>query len=366
MPKQAENQDQRRHGMRVCVAAQFLAGGTGGIARVARLTARSAHAAGYHVSALAAAETTVVGDLPVPVQGFQNNRLKFVLACQMEAVRTGHFIYDFPGTGRGHLPLPSVARPYAVWVHGVEVWENMRSDYRRVIEGAHAIFVNSRYTKDRAEALHGCFARAQVCALATYENEPASVLIDRQAGPPTALIISRIAEDRYKGHEVLIAAWPAVMSKVRDARLVIAGGGIRLEEVRALAMSSPAAANIDVLGFVPEEDLEQLWRRATVFAMPSLGEGFGLVYVEAMRHGLPVIGSIHDAASEVNLDGETGYNVDVERPDDLVDRLVGLLGNLDHAEAVGKRGLQRWQSQYSFAGFQARFTPLLDAFTGRT
>jgi phosphatidyl-myo-inositol dimannoside synthase len=147
---------------------------------------------------------------------------------------------------------------------------------------------------------------------------------------------------------------------------VIAGGGIRLEEVRALAMSSPAAANIDVLGFVPEEDLEQLWRRATVFAMPSLGEGFGLVYVEAMRHGLPVIGSIHDAASEVNLDGETGYNVDVERPDDLVDRLVGLLGNLDHAEAVGKRGLQRWQSQYSFAGFQARFTPLLDAFTGRT
>jgi phosphatidyl-myo-inositol dimannoside synthase len=352
--------------MRLCIASQYMSGGSGGIARVARLTAKVAHQQGYQVTALAAADMQPVDDLPVPVRVFGQQRLRFVLACQREALSAGHFIYDFPGTGRGHFPVPSLARPYAVWVHGIEIWEHMRPEYRRVIEGAHTIFANSNYSKARAEALHGCFARAQVCWLSTYEDVPAEIMPDRKAGPPTALIISRIAEDRYKGHELLIAAWPAVVSKIRDARLVIAGGGVRLGEVRAVAAASPVAANIDVLGFVPEDDLEPLWQRATVFAMPSLGEGFGLVYIEAMRHGLPVIGSIHDAASEVNLEGVTGYNVDTGRPDDLVDRLVALLGDPGHAAAMGQRGLQRWREHFSYSGFQSRFAPLLNGFTGRT
>ena len=350
--------------MRLCIASQYLSGGSGGIARVARLTAKVAHQQGYTVAALAAADTQPVDDLPVPVRVFGQQRLRFVLACQREALSTGHFIYDFPGTGRAHVPIPILARPYAVWVCGIEIWEGMRPDYRRVIEGAHTIFSISNYSKARAEALHGCFARAQVCWLSTYEDVAAEVRRDRQSGPPTALIIARIAEDRYKGHEPLIAAWPAVVSKISDARLVIAGGGVRLGEVRAAAAASPAAANIDVLGFVPEADLETLWQRASVFAMPSLGEGFGLVYVEAMRHGLPVIGSIHDAAPEVNLDGVTGYNVDIGRPDDLVDRLIALLGDPGHAAAIGQRGLQRWRENFSYSGFQSRFAPLLNGFTG--
>jgi phosphatidyl-myo-inositol dimannoside synthase len=351
--------------MRLCVASQYLSAGSGGIARVARLTAKVAHEAGYQVSALAAADVAPVGDLPVPVRVFAQSRLRFVLACQREALKTGHFIYDFPGTGRGHSPVPALARPYAVWVHGVEVWENMRPEYRRVIEGARVLFSNSQYSKARADALHGCFARSQVCWLSTFEDTPAFAAPPQRTGPPTALIIARLAEDRYKGHEVLIAAWPSVVSKIKDARLVIAGGGVRLEEVRAAVRASPAAGHIDVLGFVPEAGLEALWRQATVFAMPSLGEGFGLVYIEAMRHGLPVIGSIHDAAPEVNLDGITGYNVDVNRPDDLVERLVALLGDADRAAAMGQRGVERWQAHFSYSSFKARFAPMLDQFTGR-
>jgi phosphatidyl-myo-inositol dimannoside synthase len=352
--------------MRLCIAAQYLSGGSGGIARVARLTAKVAHEAGYSVSALAAAEKTPVADLPVPVRNFGGNRLEFVLACQREAMRTPHFIYDFAGTARAHFPVPALSRPYAVWVCGIEVWEQFRTPLRRVIEGADTIYAISDYTKARANALHGCFGRSEVCWLATYEDEAAPMSAERHDGPPTVLIMSRIAEDRYKGHEVLIAAWPSVVSKIKDARLVIAGGGVRLGEVRALAMASPAAANIDVLGFVPEADLEQIWQRATLFAMPSLGEGFGLVYIEAMRHGLPVIGSIHDAAPEVNLDGVTGYNVDVARPDDVIERLLAILGNRDHAAALGQAGLERWREHFAYSKFKSRFTPMLNKFTGRT
>ena len=60
---------------------------------------------------------------------------------------------------------------------------------------------------------------------------------------------------------------------------------------------------IEFRGFVPDEQIEDVWASATLFAMPGVMEGFGLVYIEAMRHGLPVIASVHDAAPEINLDG---------------------------------------------------------------
>jgi phosphatidyl-myo-inositol dimannoside synthase len=351
--------------MRLCVASQFISAGSGGIARVARLTAKAAHDVGYEVAALAAAETSPVVDLAMPVRHFNGNRLQFVLAAQREALRASCFVYDFAGTARAHFPIPNLSRPYAVWVCGIEVWEQMRPQHRRVIEGATKIFAISHYTKARAQALHGCFERSEVCWIGTYEDRPADPMPGTGQGPPTVLIIARLAEDRYKGHELLIDVWPAVISKIKDARLVMAGGGSRLNELRARVAASPVADQIDVLGFVPEARLEALWHSANVFAMPSLGEGFGLVYIEAMRHGIPVIGSIHDAAHEVNIDGETGYNIDINRPDDLIDRLQALLADPAHARRLGQAGQQRWAQNYSYSKFKSRFTPMLDQFTGR-
>ena len=76
---------------------------------------------------------------------------------------------------------------------------------------------------------------------------------------------------------------------------------------------------------MPEAEIEAVWRRATVFAMPSLTEGFGLVFIEAMRRGLPVIASRADAGREVNVDGETGFTLDRDDEGALVDALVALL-----------------------------------------
>src|ERR1700722_13408752 len=101
-----------------------------------------------------------------------------------------------------------------------------------------------------------------------------------------------------------------------------------------MAVSSPVASSIEVRGFVPEDQMEKIWGEASVFAMPSRGEGFGLVYIEAMRHGLPVIGSVHDAAPEINLDGQTGYNVNLDHPTDLGQRVVQLLRDPDQAAAL--------------------------------
>src|SRR5262249_53681435 len=113
---------------------------------------------------------------------------------------------------------------------------------------------------------------------------------------------------------------------------------------------------------VPDEELDGLYARASVFAMPSRGEGFGLVYIEAMRHRLPVIASCHDAAPEVVLDGTTGYIVDLDKPDGLADRLIDLLRDPDRAARFGAAGHDRWREHFSFSAFRTRFRPILHEF----
>ena len=92
-----------------------------------------------------------------------------------------------------------------------------------------------------------------------------------------------------------------------------------------------------------------------MFAMPSRGEGFGLVYIEAMRHGLPVIASRQDAGQEINIDGETGFNIDLGSVTELPDRIIYLLENPDLAQAMGLAGYKRWAEHFRYGAFKERF-----------
>jgi phosphatidylinositol alpha-1,6-mannosyltransferase len=177
-------------------------------------------------------------------------------------------------------------------------------------------------------------------------------------------MVSR-ADDLYKGHASLIDCWPRVSAAVPGARLTFAGRGTRLTELRDRAAASPVAGSIEFRGFVPEDELDALYLSARVFALPSRGEGFGLVFVEAMRHGLPVVATVHDAGSEVNVDGVTGYNVNLDRPDELPDRLVRLLSDPPHAAALGAAGRRRWAEHFRASAFEARLDAVLtDFWTG--
>jgi phosphatidylinositol alpha-1,6-mannosyltransferase len=135
-----------------------------------------------------------------------------------------------------------------------------------------------------------------------------------------------------------------------------------MEQLKRHAALSRASQNIIFKGFVPEEEIDDLWSSATVFAMPSRVEGFGLVYIEAMRQGVPVIASVHDAGQEINLDGVTGYNVDLDKPAELPDRVIHLLKNPKQAAILGNNGISRWREHFCLSAFKARFLPLLREF----
>ena len=348
---------------RAFIAAQYLSAGTGGICRLARLTAKAMLDFGFDMRAFSAEDKVAITDLGMPVRSFGGDRLPFLLACQWASVFHGRGVYDFAGTARVNLRFNRFRHPYAVWINGIEVWEEFRMSRQRSLTGAHSLFANSDFTKNRALSLHGdMFARARVCWLGTQDDDPGEVSPQRANGPPICLIVARMERERDKGHEALISSWSRVVSVVPDARLVIAGAGGHLDYFRKKAAASSAVGNIDFLGFVSEDDLARLYSEATVFAMPSWGEGFGLVYIEAMRHRLPVIASTHDVGQEVNQDGVSGYNIDMRRPDELAERLIGLLGSRDLAAKLGQQGFDRWRAHFCYSRFRDRFRPLAMEF----
>jgi phosphatidylinositol alpha-1,6-mannosyltransferase len=259
--------------------------------------------------------------------------------------------------------MPMLDRPYALWIYGIEAWSSrMQGDYGRSVEEASLVLSITNFTRRRAAELLPSAQKAKVCWLATEEDKVAEASSD-PGGPPTVLILSRVdATEMYKGHFELIDCWPSVMAAIPDARLLIAGGGDGLGLLRLRARASAAASNIEFTGLVPQDQIEALWSRTHVFAMPSRGEGFGLVYIEAMRRGVPVIASTQDAGQEINLHGVTGYNVDLEQDGALARRIVELLSDKARARRFGENGREHWRANFCFSAFRRRMEPIMAEF----
>lgn len=346
---------------RLFIGSTLLSSGQGGIACVARMTARAFIEAGAEVELLSFLDAVPVNISGLEARRAEGSRIRYAMMCHSAAWRNDYAIYDSVGMARAHPKFGRSRGKYAVWIHGIEVWNDLRRSRRRALEDCELALVNSRFTLDKYCEIHGPLPQARICQLATEEDAPPTSRPNFE-GPPTVLTLGRIdSEQLYKGHHELIRAWPDVVSAVPGARLILAGGGSGLETIRSFARASGVAGSIELPGFVAEADVLALWRRAHVFAMPSRGEGFGLVYVEAMRWGLPVVASKHDAGREVNIDGVTGYNVDLNARGELSERLISLLQNPGAAAAMGAAGHDVWRNNYRYSAFAGR---LQDAIEG--
>jgi phosphatidylinositol alpha-1,6-mannosyltransferase len=168
-----------------------------------------------------------------------------------------------------------------------------------------------------------------------------------------ALLVGRMwPSEGGKGHDHLIEAWPAVRMRAPDAELWIVGDGDNRARLEERARAHGVAGAVRFFGRVSDAELCDLYRRAALFAMPSCQEGFGLVYAEAMWHGLPCIGSTADAAGEVIADGETGLLVPYGDVHAIGSAVASLLTDPARAEAMGRAGMRRARERFTYERFR--------------
>jgi glycosyltransferase involved in cell wall biosynthesis len=169
----------------------------------------------------------------------------------------------------------------------------------------------------------------------------------KEPRPPDAPLVVAVGRlEKEKGFEVLIAAWARVVRSVPAARLFIAGDGTERVKLRKLAIDLRLTPFLHFLGALAPDELPSLYHKAVVCALASESESFGKVLVEAGAAGVPCVATATKGASEIILEGKTGYLVPIGGKEKLADRIVGLLQDPATARAMGNEARIRCMSLY--------------------
>jgi len=164
-----------------------------------------------------------------------------------------------------------------------------------------------------------------------------------------------------KGVTDLIEAVASVVDDGHDVRLLVAGeNGLDetyTRQVTSLIAERELEEHVELVGYVPDEELPGLYARADVFVMPSLEEGFGMAVVEAMAAGTPVIGSRVGAIPRLLGDDECGFVVDAGDVEAVADRISRLL-NSSAARTVRSDRATRRAREFSWPGITDQFTAI--------
>ena len=157
--------------------------------------------------------------------------------------------------------------------------------------------------------------------------ERGAPLAELQDQRPTVLFVGRL--EKRKGLRFLLRAWPLVLERVPSARLVVVGRGRPLEGYRRFAARQGwSPADVLFAGYVPSEDLPRYYQAADVFCAPNTGqESFGIVLLEAMAAGAPIVASDIPGYRDVVTHGEHGLLVEPKNPPALADGLCRLLAD---------------------------------------
>ncbi len=348
--------------------------GHGGIARVARLVWQV-------LQEVSGSQCKLITLIPRGLEPPKStDKLRFAAKVVRKLINhdVDWIIFDHLSLARVQRLVPrAFRRPYAVLLYSIEAWSPLSPKLKEILRQARVRIAISHYTAKRVSEVNPEIGPIDVCHLALlpiqYRIQDASEenpLVATDPDPDwspvkriqsnSVLIVGRMfSTERYKGHDHLIGAWPDLKARVPDAQLVIVGRGDDVPRLRAKAEQTGSGASILFTGQVSESTLQAIYKQVSVFAMPSRNEGFGLVYLEAMQHRLPCIGSIHDAAAEVIEDGVTGFLVDQTDKNSLVDALARLLENPAQRRQMGEAGFERFQKEFSFEQFKERFLTAL-------
>jgi len=264
--------------------------------------------------------------------------------------------------GHMHL-LPvacSIARNPLLFVYGIEAWKHSRSALvNRLLHRARAIVSISEITRDRLLAWSKYRGKTFLLPNAIHaENygirpkRPDLVARYKLEGKRVLLTVGRLAEEeRYKGFDEVIEI---LRDLPDDVVYMIAGGGndaVRLQQkVAHLGLGD----RVVFTGIFPDEEKPDLYALADVYVMPSRGEGFGYVFLEALASGVPVIGSKHDGGREALLDGELGLLVDPANPAEIAAAIREVL------DAQPPRTFPPLLDYFSFQKFKARLNATVD------
>jgi len=360
--------------------------GVGGIQEAGRLTARAlseiAVRHGWSTDFLGLNDPPGPHSLDVaggaiPLCGFGRAKISFVLSAIRSANSAARDGASLILAGHPNLAVPadliqriSPRSRVVVMAHGVEVWTPLPSFRRRALLRANLVVAPSRDTLQKLIDVQGV-APARAHRLAWPLSADFLRMADAVSGLPVppafpqgrpiVLTVGRWeSSERYKGVDELIHAVPQLLTAVPGIQLVAIGGGNDLPRLRHLATNLGLADRVHFLENLSRGEVAACYSRADIFALPSTGEGFGLVYLEAMAFSRAVVGVACGGTTDIVEDGVNGLLVPPRDAAALAQALGRLLWDESLRTQLGRRGAEIVRRIYKFDAFRATLETIID------
>ena len=301
-----------------------------------------------------------VGGREFVFTGSERAKGRFTVTA-IKAARRKALRCAYPNLG-SVVQLMRIAAPKVksiICTHGSDVWEPLRGWRRRALLHADVVLAPSRDTADHVEEEQGGGTIGfDVLPWALDPEFEALLMPGSKAALPQEFPAGRViltvgrwlAAERYKGMDTLITALPRLLTQWPELQLVLVGTGDDRAWLEELAEKNGVHLHVHFLSGLSYGEIAACYAACEIFALPSRGEGFGLVYLEAMACGKPVIGGAHGGAPEVIQDGVTGYLVPHGDTIQLATSIETELADPALAKEMGLRGRQRAENEFRFNG----------------
>lgn len=259
-----------------------------------------------------------------------------------------------------------------VIAHGVEVWKPLRFYRRRALLRADLVLAPSRDTIQKLIDVQGVASdRTRMLAwplspsFLLLADDPASLAIPSTFPKKGSILLTVgrwASTERYKGADELIRAIPQLWVSVPDIQLVAVGGGDDLPRLREIADNLGLADRVHFLQNLSREEVAACYAHSDVFALPSTGEGFGLVFLEAMAFSKAVVGVATGGTTDLIENGVNGLLVAPNDVGSLAEALSRLLSDQALRSRMGARGAEIVREKYRFGVLEAELENICGDF----
>jgi phosphatidyl-myo-inositol dimannoside synthase len=314
-------------------------------------------------------QTLGVGDQRIQFTGMGRSKLRFLLQAIAHA--------DARIVMAAHVNLAVVADimrffspkiKIVVVSHGVEIWERLPIYRRMSLRSADVVLATTSYNAGKLVDLQKV-PPAKIRSLPWPLGlrmldlaESAATLRVPDAFPQGRVILTVgrwMSSERYKGADELIRALADLRGSFPDLSLVLVGSGDDVPRLKQIAADLGLAGATRFLDDVSCEQLAACYSRCEIFALPSWGEGFGLVFLEAMAFGKPLVGARAGGIGDLLKDCVNGILVPPRDIAALVQALDQLLRHQPLRDKLGRRGAEMVRLKYRFDGFERELENIL-------
>ncbi|MBD2508836.1 glycosyltransferase [Nostoc muscorum FACHB-395] len=262
--------------------------------------------------------------------------------------------------------------PYWVAAHGIEAWDIQNPTLKKALKNADLILAVSNYTRDRLLKEQNLQPDKVVVLPNTFTPNRFRIapkpdyLLQRyglNAQQPIILTVARLSQsEQYKGYNKILSVLPQIRQAIPNVHYVIVGKGTDRPAVEQLIAESQLQDCVTLTGYVPDRELGDYYNLCDLFAMPSRGEGFGIVYLEALACGKPTLAGNKDGSVDALCQGELGALIDPDDVEAIAEAIIQILQGkypnplIYQPEELRKRVIDK----FGFERFQQRLNYYLE------